>query len=279
MSRYENKYLISAADRAAIIPLLKARMRHDPHGTLAPGVYAIYSIYMDTDDFAAYHEKIDGLFRRAKVRLRHYTNDNKGPYFLEVKERVCAQIVKSRALLTDDEFENYAVKGRRIPNDRGNAAIRIYNDYVSRRSIKPRAIIGYVREAFQAPLPGELRVTFDSNMSVQQCNQYEDVRRTVYRTVHQQWYILEIKFDLIMPQWISDLVKRFSLWNEALCKYSYGINRLSKLGRIAEPSPLGYTPLLPSFASQSTAAPARDPKLIEERRPWMLGEAIDPLSR
>lgn len=302
MSRYENKYLISAAARNAIIPLLRRRMRPDSHGTLGPGVYSIYSIYMDTDDLAAYHEKIDGLFKRCKVRLRHYSKD-KGPYFLEMKERICAQIVKSRALLSDEEF-HYCVNGRQVPSERGNKAIRIYNDYVRMRSIKPKAIIGYVREAFESPLPGELRVTFDSRVTCQQYCWKGDNMRAEYQTLHPQWFILEIKFDMFMPRWIADMTANFSLWNEALCKYGWGITKLLKLGRIEEASPLGYAPLLPSFfgeradmpapAAARAAAPIPTPvavpvttlampqvakPAVEKAEPWMLKEAIDRLSQ
>jgi hypothetical protein len=276
MSRYENKYLISSAARTAILPLLRSRMRPDDHGTLGPGIYTIYSIYMDTDDLAIYHEKIDGLFRRMKVRLRHYHRE-KGPYFLEMKERVNAQIIKTRAILSDAEF-SCAVNGRPIPQERNNAAIRNYNNYVSRRRLRPHAIIGNIREAYQSSLPGELRVTFDSNITDQQCNYEGDALCAEYRTMHPQWYILEIKFDLFMPRWISDLVARFSLWNEAVCKYGFGINRLMKLGRVAEPAPLGYTPLLPVAAPNPSHSPSPE-KTPEKTKPWMLGEAIDPLSR
>lgn len=246
MSRYENKYLVSAATRVALLPLLKARMRFDPHGSIAPGTYPIFSIYMDTDDLACYHEKIDGLFKRCKVRLRHYSPD-RPPYFLEMKGRVNAQIVKKRAILSDEEFD-CCVHGRPVPDDRGNDAIIEYNQYVAARRIKPVAVIGYIREAFESHLPGDLRVTFDYNVTCRQYSYKGDINHATYRTMHEQWYILEIKFNMFMPQWISDIVKRFSLWNETSCKYGYGINRLLKLGRLAEPAPLDYKPLVPLFS-------------------------------
>lgn len=260
MSRYENKYLVSAAQRNELIPLLRRRMRPDSHGSLAPGVYSIYSIYMDTDDLSSYHEKVDGLFQRCKVRLRHYHRE-KGPYFLEMKERVGAQIVKNRALLSDDEF-HCCVNGKPVPDERGNAALRIFNRYVRHRHIRPQAIIGYLREAYENPLPGELRVTFDSNVTVQQTCWKGDDKRAEYRTLHPQWFILEIKFDLIMPQWIAHLVSEYSLWNEALCKYGWGINRLLKLGRIPEAAPMSHQPLIPFFSSALAPAYARVPAAL-----------------
>lgn len=72
--RHELKYQISAADEAAICQRLFPVMKPDPH-TGPDGRYQIRSIYFDNADDKALLEKINGLQKREKFRIRYYNDD------------------------------------------------------------------------------------------------------------------------------------------------------------------------------------------------------------
>lgn len=71
--RHEWKHEITPADRAALRQRLRAVAQPDPH---APGgTYQIRSLYFDTPWDTALREKVNGVNRREKFRLRYYNFD------------------------------------------------------------------------------------------------------------------------------------------------------------------------------------------------------------
>ena len=71
--RHEWKHEITPADRAALRQRLRAVARPDPHAS--GGTYQIRSLYFDTPWDTALREKINGVNRREKFRLRYYNFD------------------------------------------------------------------------------------------------------------------------------------------------------------------------------------------------------------
>ena len=71
--RHEWKHEISLSDRLALQARLGAVCAPDPH---APGgQYRIRSLYFDTPSDKALREKLNGVDRREKFRLRYYNSD------------------------------------------------------------------------------------------------------------------------------------------------------------------------------------------------------------
>ena len=71
--RHEWKHEINMADLYAIRARLKVVARGDPNAK--DGKYFIRSLYFDNLSDKALREKIDGVDRREKFRIRYYNND------------------------------------------------------------------------------------------------------------------------------------------------------------------------------------------------------------
>ena len=71
--RHEWKHEINMADLYAIRARLKVVARGDPHAK--DGKYFIRSLYFDNLSDKALREKIDGVDRREKFRIRYYNKD------------------------------------------------------------------------------------------------------------------------------------------------------------------------------------------------------------
>ncbi len=71
--RHEWKIEISAADLFALRSRLSVLM--EPDGHAVNGRYLIRSLYFDTPTDKALREKIDGVDRREKFRIRYYNGD------------------------------------------------------------------------------------------------------------------------------------------------------------------------------------------------------------
>ena len=63
--------------------------------------YPVTSLYFDSYDLQAFHEKEDGLFYRRKIRLRAYEDEfaEASPAFLEIKRRLDSVVIKDRLSL------------------------------------------------------------------------------------------------------------------------------------------------------------------------------------
>ncbi len=101
--RYELKYWADESQLADVLGRLAGLLVRDPHGSdVRPG-YMITSLYLDTEDFAYFYEKVEGLKIRSKVRLRRYDDEMGG--FLELKGKRKRRITKSRLRLDSGALE------------------------------------------------------------------------------------------------------------------------------------------------------------------------------
>lgn len=82
--RHEWKYEINQADLLALRQRLRAVADPDPHAT--NGRYRIRSLYFDNAADKALREKVDGVSRREKFRIRYYNGDT-SVIRLEKKDR------------------------------------------------------------------------------------------------------------------------------------------------------------------------------------------------
>ena len=71
--RHEWKHEINASDLLALRRRLRAVMSPDRHGK--DGRYSVRSLYFDDPSDRALREKLDGVSRREKFRLRCYDGD------------------------------------------------------------------------------------------------------------------------------------------------------------------------------------------------------------
>ena len=71
--RHEWKHEISYLDLLTLRQRLRAVAQADPHA--ADGKYLIRSLYFDTPTDRALREKLDGVSRREKFRIRYYNGD------------------------------------------------------------------------------------------------------------------------------------------------------------------------------------------------------------
>ena len=72
--RHELKYSISEAQDTVIAATLRKLFRHDGHAD-SHGSYRVSSLYFDTPYDKAVKEKLAGVIKREKFRLRYYGDD------------------------------------------------------------------------------------------------------------------------------------------------------------------------------------------------------------
>jgi len=228
--RKELKYFVDNEQLEELRNRFIVNMQHDSFcRDQEDKTYTVRSIYLDTRSFLFYYEKKDGLKIRKKLRIRTYNDgqpNNIG--FLEIKRKYGNKVLKERVKIDLAETPNLLNGAELHPIDNSHFD-RISLDrfiYLTKRlKLEPKTLITYEREAFIGVDDPALRVTFDMNLrSYSQPNVEEFHREKDLRTVEDSNFILEIKFNTVMPVWIRQIIRDFGLRVQAISKYCNGLD-------------------------------------------------------
>ena len=203
--RHELKYDISLFDYFIMRGRLKAVMQSDPH--TVDGKYKIRSIYFDNYNDKALREKIDGVQKREKFRIRYY-NDDLSVISLEKKMKINNLCMKASARLTEKECRKILDGDIDWMPNHPDSLVKEFYTKIKSGLLRPRVLVSYTREPYIYKA-GNVRVTFDM-----------DVRSTVFHkdflekdvldigvTDESGRMILEVKFDDFLPEVIADIVQ------------------------------------------------------------------------
>ena len=216
--RHELKFMISYPEYLAMRSRLKLVMKPDPH-TNAYGLYQIRSIYFDNLYDKALKEKIDGIGKREKFRIRYY-NDDFSFITLEKKMKIDDLCLKYDAVITEEECRQILDGDLEFMRDHPQELVRELYAKMTYQQLRPRVLVSYVREPYIYPA-GNVRVTFDTQ-----------VRTTLYQREFltkdvsdisamdtPQDRILEVKYDAFLPTVIQDLIQTPGIRQQAFSKY------------------------------------------------------------
>ena len=229
MTKIEYKYLISAARLEALRNAMAPYLVWDKYSEVrANKQYTVKSIYFDTRRLDFYQEKLSGLKRRKKLRIRGYNERSENStVFLEIKRKNGQMISKNRApLLYKNLSEMSLTNGIETfifpdPQNENLSSARSFLFYIRSMQLIPTIKIFYEREAHFSQTNPSLRITLDSNlrssMQVGLRTLYDDVNM-IYALPNQT--IIEIKATSGFPNWLQQLVARLGLQLQAVSKYT-----------------------------------------------------------
>lgn len=159
--RHELKYMISHADYLALRSRLRAVMPQDPHVN-SDGKYQIRSIYYDNYRDKALREKLDGIQKREKFRIRWY-NDDLSFLTLEKKQKHNDLCLKIDAPIAAGELQRILCSPGPWMMRHKESLIQELYCKIQSQQLQPRVVVSYEREPY-IYRPGNVRVTFDSQI-------------------------------------------------------------------------------------------------------------------
>ena len=216
--RHELKFAIPYADYIAMRERLRQVMTRDPH-TRADGLYQIRSIYFDNSDDKALREKVDGIGKREKFRIRYY-NDDFSFITLEKKMKIGNLCLKYDAPITEDECRKLLRGDLDWMKEHPQELVRELYAKMRYQRMRPRVLVSYVREPYIYPA-GNVRVTFDSAIRTSLFRQEFLTQQVtdISATDTPRDMILEVKYDAFLPEIIQDLIQVPGIRQEAFSKY------------------------------------------------------------
>lgn len=217
--RHELKYQIGMADYLAIRQRLRPVLRSDPHAG-PDGRYTIRSIYFDNFDDKALREKLAGVQRREKFRIRWY-NDDLSRLTLEKKLKHDGLCKKLSARLTETECRALLDGETDWMRDHPSELVRELRCKLIGQQLRPRVLVSYTREPY-IYAPGNVRVTFDGDLrtSLFHRQSLEPCPHDVSAADRPGDRILEVKYDAFLPEVVQAILQTNALRQQAYSKYT-----------------------------------------------------------
>ena len=201
--RHEIKHEINNSDMITIRYRLSAVAYYDPH--TIDGKYHIRSLYFDNLADKALMEKINGLSRREKFRIRYYNGDT-SLIHLEKKSKTDRLGTKFSAPLTAQQAQSIVDGNTQWMIESQYPLIRELYCKMQTDGIVPKTIVDYTREPFIYPA-GNVRVTLDYNIrSGMRCTDF--LRPDCVTVPVSDSVVLEVKWDGFLPDIIRDAACR-----------------------------------------------------------------------
>ena len=215
--RHEWKHEISRCDYLILRQRLRAALKRDEHAG-PEGEYRVRSLYFDDDRDTALREKIDGVNRREKFRIRSY-NGCLTPIHLEKKSKINGLCEKRSADLTRPETEAI-LRGEIgwMARSRSALKVELYSK-MRGRLLRPAVLVDYIREPFIFPA-GNVRITLDRDIrtGLKCLDFFNPDLPTV--PVGDIPALLEVKYDAFLPDFIVDLLQLPGRRAGAFSKYA-----------------------------------------------------------
>ena len=214
--RHELKYVIDASDMVAIRQRLRAVANVDANAV--DGKYLIRSLYFDNLSDQALREKLDGVNRREKFRIRYYNGDI-SEIHLEKKGKYAGLGTKDRAVLSAKEAQSIVDGEIRWMLDDERPLVHELYVKMKNGGFRPKTIVDYTREPFVYS-PGNVRVTLDYNIRTRlQCTDFLNPD-CVTVPAGTPVTILEVKWDAFLPSVIRDAVQLGGRQTTSFSKYA-----------------------------------------------------------
>lgn len=214
--RHEYKHQINYEDYLVIKSRLSAVAKPDSHVS-NDGKYMIHSLYFDNLSDKALREKLDGVEKREKFRIRYY-DENTDYIQLEKKSKIHGLCDKQSAPLTKEEALSICDGNIEFLLESGKPLFQELYAKMRFQMLRPRVIVDYEREPFIYG-PGNVRITFDSNIRTGLYhNRLFD--GPFYTAPTQDSIILEVKYDAFLPEIINKAVQIPNRQASAFSKYA-----------------------------------------------------------
>ena len=214
--RNEWKHEINTCDMISIRQRLRTVAKPDPHAI--DGKYHIRSLYFDDISDKALREKIDGVNRREKFRIRYYNGDT-SLIHLEKKSKQNGLGHKDTAVLTAQQAQAIVDGDIDWMVSSDQPLVQELYSKMKSKGLRPKTIVDYTREPFVFPA-GNVRITLDYNIRTGlRCTDFLNTD-CVTIPAGDAPIILEVKWDGFLPDIIRDAVQLTGRRASAFSKYA-----------------------------------------------------------
>lgn len=215
--RHELKHIINFQDQFILASRLGRLFRHDANAD-SHGIYRVSSLYFDTPYDKALRQKLDGVDRREKFRLRYYGTDTSF-IRLEKKFKIKGLCGKHSVRMTEEQVKRILAGDIDFLLESANPLLLEFYSKLRGQLLLPKTIVTYEREAFLYD-PGNVRITIDRNLRSAPGNSNFLDPELPHFPVSDGLAVLEVKYDEFLPELVSMAVQVADRRAAAYSKYA-----------------------------------------------------------
>lgn len=217
--RNELKFFISKAGYRMLKTKLEGALALDKNANEETSSYFIRSLYFDDAFSSAFYEKIDGVEKREKFRIRFYDFDDS---FIRLEKKIkYGSLTSKRSCAITREMCDRILNGDySFLLESDDMLLKEFYAKIKTEYLKPSVIVDYTREAFTFPVEN-VRITFDYNLrsAVYNHNMFTPLTPAL-PVISADTIILEVKFDKLLPSHISSLIETIPVSRNAISKFA-----------------------------------------------------------
>lgn len=219
--RHELKFQVSDLELQMIRYRLKLLMQADIHQD--EDAYTVRSLYFDDLYDSCMRENEDGVDNRRKYRIRIYNGSDR-VIKLEKKIKIRGMTRKvSQEISRTDCLTYMSGKAIELGADHSDLERELYAE-MKMSGMHPVSIVEYERTAFVEP-KGNVRITFDRNIGVnEKMEEFLDQDISPVPVLPMGVHVLEVKYDELLPEYISQVLETGGLQRSSFSKYWYSRN-------------------------------------------------------
>ncbi len=217
--RHENKYFMSPNEAAMLRDRLRKVMKRDPNSD-ENFRYVISSLYFDDIDDRSLTASNIGFPYRKKYRIRIYNHDDSFISLERKRKRI--DLSKKTTLRISREDYDSIVSGDFDVLKRYDDPLASAFYYDAKFSgYRPKTVVEYTREVYTYPV-SDVRITFDTDIksSIGRADLFSGAELTSVFPCFA--VLLEVKFDHVLPEFISSLLPKNVMNRTSNCKYALG---------------------------------------------------------
>ena len=232
--RIEKKYLITKAQKKAILSAIRKRMHRDNYHKSE-----VFNIYFDNQNYDSIINSIDWIDFKAKIRARSYKGYDR--VFLEIKTKIRGEEEnighKRRIMITRSDYDELINKNislvklakRKIEKKNDLQIAKEIDYFIKRFNLSPKVLVSYKRESYIND--EDLRITFDEDL------RYRSEKLTFNRTKNDKMYfedgqtvIMEIKAHGVLPLWLVGIMSEQKIYPQQFSKIGNIYQLIKKKG-------------------------------------------------
>jgi len=227
-TRQEHKFFFHRSLLRPLLADLAPFVVRDVNVPADKDYYKVASVYFDNYSLRNYFDKVNGLLRRLKPRIRFYPLSNNSRFSLELKYRNGGLFTKHKVWAAETDIQNIINASYLHTSHPNGKVLAYFLRHLAVNNLMPFIRIDYARRAYFTKHTSTVRITVDSDI---RCCRY---RNSVTEfsphlpAFPESLQILEIKNTGYYPHWLVNIVKKYNLKQAPISKYVASIQVLAK---------------------------------------------------
>ena len=219
--RYEMKYLLTHAQRDALLECIRPYMALDQYGRTT-----IRNLYYDTESYRLIRRSIEKPVYKEKLRIRSYQRaGDEDTVLVELKKKFKKIVYKRRIALPQRKALAWlAGDDSCAPEGQIAREITYFRNFYG--DLRPTVYLSYEREAFYSLDGSEFRLTLDENILVRQTDLTLNAEPGGLSLLPEGMVMMELKSPGALPLWIVRFLSEHKIYKTSFSKYGTAYERM-----------------------------------------------------